>query len=84
MAYVSGDSTRPGRVVMVLINRAQRHQLVTVDGIELHGEAALYRIDGPSSGQQSLIRPVARGRQVINGSLKIDLPALSVTTIDVQ
>ena len=84
-AYVSTDSTRPGRVVMVLINRSASAQTAAVNGQPLAGTAHLFHTTASSaSAQGNAIAPVAAGTLAVSGaSLTVSLPALSVTTLDV-
>lgn len=84
-AYVSTDSTRPGRVVMVLINRSVSTQITAVTGQPLAGTAHVFRTTAASaSAQGNVIAPVAAGSQAVSGStLTVTLPALSVTTVDI-
>lgn len=83
--YVSTDSTRPGRVVMVLINRSTTAQTTAVTGQPLTGTAHLFRTTAASaSAQGNVIAPQAAGTLAVSGStLTVALPALSVTTIDI-
>jgi fibronectin type 3 domain-containing protein len=82
-AYISTDSTRPGRVVMVLINRSVSAQNTTVSGQVLSGTAHLWQTTAASAQAQAVVQPVAAGSQPVSGSsLTVSLPALSVTTID--
>lgn len=84
VVYVSTDSTRAGRVVMVAINRSNSEQVATVSGQPLSGTAHLFRMSAETSARQSTIRPVAAGTQPASGSsLVLKLPALSVTTVDI-
>ena len=85
-AYVSTDSTRPGRVVMVLINRSVSAQSTAVTGQPLTGTAHLFQITATTASQQggASIAPVAAGTQAVSGSsITVNLPALSVTTVDI-
>jgi hypothetical protein len=83
VVYVSTDSTRPGRVVMVAINRSSSTQVTTIRGQPLSGTAHLYQMTGASAQGQNPIRPVTAGAQAVSGaSLTLTLPALSVTTVD--
>jgi hypothetical protein len=84
-AYVSTDSTRPGRVIMVLINRSTAAQTTAVSGQPLSGTAHLFQTTATSaSAQGNVIAPVAAGTQAVSGSsITVTLPALSVTTIDI-
>ena len=87
-AYVSTDSTRAGRVVIVAINRSTTAQGTTIAGQTLSGTAHLYQITAASAATQvaasTPIQPVSAGTQPASGStLTVTLPALSVTTIDV-
>jgi hypothetical protein len=84
-AYVSKDSTRPGRVVMVLINRSVAAQTTAVSGQPLSGTAHLFCTTASSaSAQGTVIAPVAAGTLAVSGStLTVTLPALSVTTVDI-
>jgi hypothetical protein len=84
MVYVSTDSTRPGRVVMVAINRSTSVQVTTISGQPLSGSAHLYQMTAATAQGQSTLQPIAAGTQTPSGSsLTLTLPALSVTTVDV-
>lgn len=77
-AYVSTDSTKPGRVVMVLINRSAAVQNTTVSGQAISGTAHLYRMSGTNT------TPQAAGTQAASGSsISFTLSAYSVTTVDI-
>ena len=47
--YVSSDSGRAGRVVMVAINRSQMERVTTISGQPLSGAAHLFRITAATS-----------------------------------
>jgi hypothetical protein len=82
--YVSTDSTAPGRVVMVAINRANKSQVVAISGLSLSGTANMYQITAATAEGQSPVTPVSIGTMAVSGSsLTLTLPAYSVTTIDV-
>jgi hypothetical protein len=82
--YVSTDSARPGRVVMVAINRSLADQATTITGQPLAGTAHLYRMSASSASGQTTVQPVAAGSQAVSGSsMALTLPAMSVTTIDI-
>ncbi len=82
--YVSTDSGHPGRVVMVAINRSRAEQSVSVNGQPLSGSAHLFQMTAATAAKQSTIKPVAGAVQPVSGSsLSLNLPPLSVTTIDV-
>jgi hypothetical protein len=82
--YVSTDSARPGRVVMVAINRSTTAQVTAITGQPLSGTAHLFRMTAATAAAQSSVEPVAAGAQAVSGSsLTVTLPALSVTTIDI-
>ncbi len=84
VVYVSTDSTRPGRVVMVAINRSTAPQVTTISGQPLSGTAHLYQMTAATAQAQSPVQPVAAGTQSVSGSsLTLTLPALSVTTVDI-
>ncbi len=83
-AYVSTDSTRPGRVVIVAINRSNAPQETELDGQPLSGTAHLFQMNAASAKNQHAVQPVAVGTKAVSGSsLIVSLPALSVTTIDI-
>src|SRR5271157_4304883 len=85
VVYASTDSTTPGRVVFVAINRSTSSQVTAINGLPLSGTAHLYQMTASSAQNQSPIAPVAAGTMPASGSsLTITLPALSVTTIDIQ
>jgi fibronectin type 3 domain-containing protein len=82
--YASTDSTTPGRVVFVAINRSTSAQVTAINGQVLSGTAHIYQMTAASAQSQSPILPVSAGTQAASGSsLTVTLPALSVTTIDV-
>jgi hypothetical protein len=83
-AYVSTDSQRPGRVVMVAINRATSDQVTAITGQPVSGAAHLFRMSAATAAKQSKIQPVAAGVIPVSGSaITLTLPALSVTTVDI-
>jgi len=85
VVYASTDSTVPGRVVFVAINRTNAAKVTAITGQALSGTAHLYQITGPSASAQTVVQPVSIGTMAVNGfSLTLTLPAYSVTTIDVQ
>jgi hypothetical protein len=86
--YVSTDTTTPGRVVMVAVNRANTSQVAAISGLSLSGTANLYQITATTASAQSTagspVTPVSIGTMAVSGSsLTLTLPAYSVTTIDV-
>jgi fibronectin type 3 domain-containing protein len=84
-AYISTDSTTPGRVVIVAINRSTSSKVTAINGITLSGTATIYQITATSASGQTPVHPLSVGTQAASGtSLKITLPALSVTTIDIH
>lgn len=85
VVYASTDSTSPGRVVFVAINRSTLAQVTAITGQALSGTAHLYQMTAASAQGQNPIAPVSVGTMAVSGSLMtITLPALSVTTIDVH
>jgi len=85
MVYASADSTTPGHYVFVAVNRSTSSQVTAINGVFLSGIAALYQMTATSASGQNPIHPVLVGTQAAGGnSLKVTLPALSVTTIDVR
>jgi hypothetical protein len=83
-AYVSTDSSRPGRVVLVAINRATSDQVTAITGQPLSGKAHLFRMTAATATNQSKIQPIAAGDMPVSGSaITLTLPALSVTTVDI-
>jgi hypothetical protein len=84
MVYVSTDSTKPGRVVLVAINRANTTQVAAITGLSLSGTAQMYQMTAPTAAGQSPVTPVSIGTMAVSGStLTLTLPAYSVTTINV-
>jgi hypothetical protein len=82
--YVSTDSSRAGRVVMVAINRSPSDQVAAINGQPLSGTAHLFQLTAASAAKHPTIQPVAAGEQPVSGSsLTLTLPALSVTTVDI-
>ena len=85
MVYASSDSATPGHYIFVAINRSTSSQVTSINGVSLSGIATLYQMTATSAQGQNPIHPVSAGTQAASGtSLKVTLPALSVTTIDVQ
>ena len=89
VVYASTDSTTPGRVVFVAINRSTAAQVTAITGQSLSGAAHLYQMTAASAQTQSTggtpVQPAAAGTMPATGStLTITLPALSVTTIDIR
>jgi Glycoside hydrolase family 44 len=83
VVYVSTESTRPGRVVMVAINRSPSEQVTSITGQPFSGAAHLFQMTAATAAKQTTLQPVAVGVQPVAGaSLTLTLPALSVTTVD--
>lgn len=83
--YASSDSSNPGRIVFVAINRSTSSQTTAINGQALSGTASIYQMTATSAQGQSPVHPVLIGTIPASGtSLTITLPALSVTTIDVE
>jgi fibronectin type 3 domain-containing protein len=83
--YASSDSSTAGRFVFVAINRSTSSQVTAINGLGLSGTAKLYQITAASAQGQNPVRPVSIGTMPISGSsFEITLPALSVTTIEVN
>jgi hypothetical protein len=82
--YVSTDSGRADRVVMVAINRSPSDQVASITGQPLSGAAHLFQMTAATAAKQTTVRPVAAGVQPVSGSsITLTLPALSVTTVDI-
>ncbi len=85
VVYASTDSTTPGRVVFVAINRSTSAQVTATTGQTLSGTAHLYQMTAATAQGQSPVAPVSVGTMATSGSsLTLTLPALSVTTIDIH
>jgi hypothetical protein len=85
MVYASSDSATPGRFVFVAINRSTSSQITAINGQALSGTAKLYQMTAASAQGQNPIQPVSIGTTAVSGSsFTITLPALSVTTIEVN
>lgn len=85
VVYASTDTTTPGRVVLVAINRSNASKVTVISGQALTGAAHLFQMTATSSASQSVVQPVPAGTFNVTGSsLVITLPAYSVTTIDVH
>ena len=85
VVYASSDSTTPGRFVFEAINRSNASQVTAINGQSLSGTAQLFQMTAASTQGQSPIQPVSIGTMAVSGSsLTITLPALSVTTIEVN
>lgn len=86
-AYVSTDSSQPGRVVAVILNRSFVPQTVTISGIAMSGTAHIWQVTASSATPQgNTVHPVTAGTQSVSGSSATfaGIPALSVTTIDMH
>jgi hypothetical protein len=85
VVYASLDSTTPGRVVFVAINRSTSSQVTPISGLTLSGTATVYQITASSAQGQSPVHPVRVAQMPASGtSLTVTLPALSVSTIEIQ
>ncbi len=85
MVYASSASGNPDRFVFVAINRSTSSQVTAINGQSLSGTAKLYQITAASAKGQSTVEPVSIGTMPVSGSsFTITLPALSVTTIEVN
>jgi fibronectin type 3 domain-containing protein len=85
MVYASSDSSIPGRIVFVAINRSTSPQVTSINGPSFSGTARLYQVTAASAQGQSPVQPVSIGTMAASGStLTLTLPALSVTTIEVN
>jgi len=85
VVYASQDSTTPGRVVFVAINRSTSAKVTAIDGQPLSGVAYLYQMTAASAQNQNPVAPVAAGQIPVAGSsMTITLPPLSVTTLDIH
>ena len=83
--YASLDSSAPGRVVFVAINRSNATKVTAINGQALSGTAHLWQVTATTAAAQTVIQPVSIGTMAVSGSsLTITLPAYSVTTIDVH
>ncbi|HKV62083.1 MAG TPA: glycoside hydrolase family 44 protein [Candidatus Acidoferrum sp.] len=85
VVYASKDSTTPGRIIFVAINRASTNKVTAINGQALSGTAHIYQMTGTTAAGQTVVQPVSLGTMPASGSsLTITLPAYSVTTIDIQ
>jgi fibronectin type 3 domain-containing protein len=85
IVYACSDSTKPGRIVFVAINRSTLPQVTAINGAALSGTASVYQMTVSSAAGQNPIHPVLAQQTPASGSsLTITLPALSVSTIDVE
>jgi fibronectin type 3 domain-containing protein len=85
VVYASSDSSIAGRFVFVAINRSTSSQVTAVSGLGLSGTAKLYQLTAASAQGQNPVEPVSIGTMpVSDSSFTITLPALSVTTIEVN
>jgi fibronectin type 3 domain-containing protein len=85
MVYASSDSSTLGRYVFVAVNRSTSSQVTTISGQALSGTAELTQMTATSAQGQNPVAPVSIGTMAVSGSsFTITLPALSVTTIEVN
>ncbi len=69
VVYVSTDTSRAGRVVMVAINRSTATHFTAINGQALTGTAHLFQMTAASAAAQSVVQPVAAGSQPVSGNL---------------
>jgi Glycoside hydrolase family 44 len=85
IVYASSDTTKPGRIVLVAVNRSASPQVTAINGVALSGTASVYQMTAASAQGQNPIHPVLLQSMPVSGStLTITLPGLSVSTIEVQ
>lgn len=89
VVYASKDSQQLGRTVFVAINRSASAKKVALKGQPLSGTASIYRITAASGATQvsakKPVTPVFVNAVAVSGDVMlVDLPALSVTTIEVK
>jgi len=85
VVYASTDTTAPGRVVFVAINRSNSQKVTAINGQVLSGTAHVYQMTAATAAAQTVVQPVSLGTLAASGtSLTVTLPAYSVTTIDVH
>ncbi len=85
VVYASTDTTTPGRVVFVAINRSASSQVTAINGVNLTGTASMYQMTAATAQGQNPVMPVPIGHMAVSGSsLTLTLPAYSVTTLDVR
>jgi fibronectin type 3 domain-containing protein len=85
VVYASSDSSTAGRFVFVAINRSTSSQVTAINGQALSGTAKLYQMTAATAQGQNPVAPVSIGTMAVSGSsLTLTLPALSVTTIEVN
>jgi hypothetical protein len=83
--YASSDSTTPGRVVFVALNRSTSSQVAAISGLPLSGTASVYQITATSAQGQSPVKPTLVRQFAVSGStMNLTLPGLSVSTIEVK
>lgn len=83
--YASKDSSTPGRVVFVAINRSTSSQVTDINGMTLSGTASIYQMTANSAQGQAPVHPLLLGTMPVSGtSFQVTLPGLSVTTIEIQ
>jgi hypothetical protein len=71
--------------VFVAINRSTSLQVTAINGVTLSGTASVYEMTASSAQGQNPIHPALVQQMPESGSsLTIRLPALSVSTIEVQ
>jgi hypothetical protein len=69
----------------VAINRSTSSQVTAINGQALSGTAKLYQMTAATAQGQNPVAPVSIGTMAVSGSsLTLTLPALSVTTIEVN
>src|SRR5271168_1188380 len=85
VVYASSDSSTAGRFVFVAINRSASSQVTAINGPSLSGTAKLYQMTAATAQGQNPVEPVSIGTMPVSGSsFTLTLPALSVTTIEVN
>ena len=84
-AYVSQDSTHPGRYVIVALNRSPDYQDVAFTGLPAAaGTAKVYRLDGNPANAANPAPVLAGQVPAALSSWVVTLPPLCVTTLEIS
>src|SRR5262249_15095761 len=85
VVYASSDNTTPAHYIFAALTRSTSSKITAINGVTLSGTAHLWQMTAASAQGQNPVHPVSIGTIAASGtSLKITLPALSVTTIEVK
>ena len=82
--YASADSVRPGRTVVVVINKSFVARSVVLSGLKEGATARVFRLAAETSGRGNAPGPTAVGSKLtVPSPWQLNVPALSVSTLEI-